>query len=331
MNQALQKDTKEQIMSAFNKLLTEYQKTESKVATKEEEAEKEKNQQLLTTVADYTVDNIVNGMASLQLDFGNTLKNLAETITTESTKLGVLKKAIAIEKEHLEQLRKVRLVADSLYILRQEHQERLTNLQEQTNNQQETLEKEKLQTRKSWSKEQQEFTAKTTEIAELIASQREQEKADYNYEITRKHQLEMDAYEEAKRKQERKLQEANQEKEKAWQEREKILADKKKEFTENQQKIEGFEEKLKQEYNKAKGEAIKDADKDAKVKADLFEKEWEATKQGYELTIQSLTATIQKQTEQIAEITSQLQAATNQAQNLALRAFQSTAGNSANK
>ena len=331
MNQALQKDTKEQILSAFYELLTEYEKTESKVATKEEEAEKEKNQQLLTTVANYTVDNIVNGMASLQLDFGNTVKDLAEKLTTESAKLAELKKAIAVEKEHLEQLQKVRLVSDSLYILRQEHQERLTNLQQQTATQQEILEKEMLQTRKSWSQEQQEFTVKIAETAELIASQREQQEADYSYEITRKHTLEMDTYEEAKRKQERELQEVNQEKEKAWQEREKILAAQKKEFTENKQKIEGFEEKLKQEYNKTKGEAIKNAEKEAKVKADLFEKEWEATKQGYELTIQSLTATIEKQTEQIAEITSQLQAATTQAQNLALRAFQSTSGNPANK
>ena len=331
MNQALQKDTKEQILSAFYELLTEYEKTESKVATKEEEAEKEKNQELLTTVANYTVDNIVNGMASLQLDFGNTVKDLAEKLTTESAKLAELKKAIAVEKEHLEQLRKVRLVSDSLYILRQEHQERLTNLQQQTATQQEILEKEMLQTRKSWSQEQQEFTVKIAETAELIASQREQQEADYSYEITRKHKLEMDAYEEAKRKQERELQEVNQEKEKAWQEREKILAAQKKESTENKQKIEGFEEKLKQEYNKTKGEAIKNAEREAKVKADLFEKEWEATKQGYELTIQSLTATIEKQTEQIAEITSQLQAATTQAQNLALRAFQSTSGNPANK
>jgi hypothetical protein len=138
----------------------------------------------------------------------------------------------------------------------------------------------------------------------------------------------MDEYEESKRQQERDLQTANKEKEKAWVEREKFLADNDAEFKANQKKIEGFEETIKQETNKARGEAIKDAERDAKVKADLLEKEWELSKQGYDFKIQSLEATIQKQTEQIAELTVELQKVTTQAQNLAMRAFQGN-GNSA--
>lgn len=71
MNQAATIDSKDKIMSAFNKLLVDYRQRESRVATREEEAEKAKNQELLAKAVDYTVDNIVNSMASLQLDFGN--------------------------------------------------------------------------------------------------------------------------------------------------------------------------------------------------------------------------------------------------------------------
>jgi DNA repair exonuclease SbcCD ATPase subunit len=321
MIQAVPKDSKDQIMTAFGKLLTEYKKAESKVATKEEEAEKQKNKKLLEVASTYTVNNIVNGMASLQLEFGNTINEISETLDKESSKLDELKKAISVKTEQLEQLRQVRLVADVLYILRQEHQEKLRILQNNTTTQQEAIDKEMAKTRKAWEKEQQEFESKITEVVELLTKARQQEAADYEYELERIHKIEMDDYEKANRKQERELEEANREKDKAWAERDKYLTDNQAEFEANQQKIAGFDTKLQEEYNKARQEAIKDTDRDAKVKADLFEKEWEANKQGYEFKIQSLEATIQRQAEQIKELTDQLQAVTNQAQNLALKAF----------
>jgi hypothetical protein len=318
-------ENKSQIMTAFNKLIIEVRKTESKVETKEQEAEKIKNWELVAKTADYTVDNIVNGMAVLQLDFSNVIEQLTEKLVNESEKLEELKKAIAVEKEHLERLQKIRLVADTLYILRQEHQEKLTISQTEHDRAQEELDKEIEKVRKNWTKLQEEYALKITEVRELLIAQREKEAADYTYSITRSRQLEMDSYEETRRGQERELTELDRDKEKAWGEREKYLSDQAKEFAEHQKKIEGFEAKIKEDYNKAKGEAIKEAEKEAKVKTDLFEKEWEATKQGYELKIQSLEANIQRQTEQITELTSQLQTITTQAQNLAMRAFANTA------
>lgn len=322
MNQAVAKDSKEQILAAFNKLFAQYKNTESKVATKEEEAEKAKNQELLETVSNYTVDNIVNGVASLQLDFGAIVTELSQKLGEESTKLNDLRRAIVVESDYLEQIRKVRLVADALYILRQEHQEKMEVLASKTTQEQEAVEKAMAQVRKAWLKEQENFTEKTTEEQELLTKSRQQEADKYEYEIARDRKIEMDEYEEVKRQQERELAEEDGEKEKGWQEREKYLTDNQAEFAENEKKVEKFEEELKQAYIKAKEEAIKEATKEANVKANLIEKEWEAAKQGYELKVESLQRSIERQTEQINELTAQLQAATNQAQQLAMRAFQ---------
>jgi hypothetical protein len=329
MTQATVKDSKTQILTAFRQLLAQQQQIASKVATKEEEVEKEKNKALLEVASTYTVDSIVNGMASLQLDFGSIINELSQRLASESEKLDKLKRAITVEKDNLEQLRKVRLVADALYILRQEHQEKIKSLNDETTRQREALEKEITQTRKAWQKEQEDLETRISEEAEIIAKQREQEAADYQYQTARSRQIETDEYEEYKREQERTLQEMNQQKEKGWQEREQYLTAHREEFAANQKKIEGFEEALKKAYTDAKVEAIKEAEREAKVKSDLFEKEWEATKQGFDLKIQSLEALIERQATQIAEITTQLQAATNQAQQLAMRAFQSS-NNSSN-
>lgn len=324
MSQVVPKDNKEQIMAAFAKLLTEKKKSDSKVATKEEEAEKAKNKQLVEVASTYTIDSIVKGMADLQLDFGGIINGLSERLATESSKLDELKRAIAIETYSLQELRQIRLVADALDILTQEHQEKLQFLENNAAAQREAVEKEISQNRKQWQKEQQNFEESAQEAMELLAKERQGESADYDYEIQRLRQVEMDDYEEAKRQQERELQGLKKEKEKDWAVREKLLSDRQAELAEYQQKIAGFEEELKQAYTKAKEEAIKDADREAKVKSDLLEKEWESTQQGYDLQIQALDSTIERQNQQIAGLTAQLQEAMRQAQDLAMRAFQSS-------
>ncbi len=322
---------KQQIMAAFTKLLAARQQVESRVATKEEEAEKSKNQELVASASAYTIDAIVNGMAALQLDFGSTIIQLSERLTSESGKLDELKRSIGIENQRLGEVQQIRLVADALHILTQEHQEKLTTLENQATTQTEALEKEIAQNRKQWQKEQEEFAVAVAEAAELLTKARAAEAADYQYEIQRIRQLETDNYEAEKRQQERELQSLSAEKDKNWAEREKFLTDNQAEFAENQKKVAGFEDELKQAYIKAKEEAIKDADREAKVKSDLIEKEWEATKQGYDMKVQSLEATITRNNEQIAAITAQLQAAMQQAQQLAMRAFQNSADGSSSK
>jgi hypothetical protein len=322
MVQTATQNSKSQIMTAFDRLLDEYQQQESKVATKEEEAETVKDRELLIKTADYTVVNIINRMAALQLNFGGIVNELTTELTTESDKLEELKKAIEVETKNLEQLRQVRLVADALHILRQEHQEKIRLLETRTTSQVEAIDKEIGKTRKLWEKEQQEFSVQVQEVATLLTQQREREVADYEYELRRKRQIEQDKYLEEKRLQERELEALQQEKTKNWAERNKHLADRQAEFIKNQEKAATFDEKLQEEANKSRAEAIKEAERKAKVETDLIEKEWEKIKQGNELKLESLQQTIEQQIEQINQLTLQLEQVNNQAQNLAMQAFQ---------
>jgi len=317
------KDSKTKILQSFQQILAERKKMASKVETKEEEAEKAKNKELLEVASTYTIDTIVKGLADLQLDFGTIINGLSDKLNTESSKLDELRKAIAIETEHRQELQQIRIVADALHILTQEHQEKLHTLEENATQQREIIAKDTLEKRKAWQKEQADFETALQEENTLITNTRQKEEADYQYTLERQRKIEVDNYEEAKRKLERELQESTREKEKNWVDREKFLTDHQAEFAENQKKAETFEEELKQAYTKAKEEAIQEVTREAKVKADLFEKEWESSKQGYELRVQSLEQTIEKQSQHIAEISAQLQATMKQAQDLAMKAFSS--------
>lgn len=317
--------SKTDILKAFERLLQERNRRPLQVATKEEEAEKLQNSALLERAATYTVDHIVNGTAALQLEFGEAIKELSERLENETLKLDDLKKAIAVETLHLEQLQQIQIVADALYILRQEHDAKLETLTNEITEQQEDLTKTATQTRKLWQKEAEALATQQAEATELRSQQREQEKADYAYEMERARKIAQHEYEEQERQQERDLAEQDAIKEKDWTARETVLEENAETFTEQQEEIEGFEEKLKTAFDEAKVEAIKDADREAKVKADLLEKSWTAEEQGHELQLTALNETIERQEAQMAELTAQLQAATQQAQSLALQAFPAAA------
>lgn len=326
MNQFAVKDSKEQLMAAFKQILVQRKNLELKIATRQEEAEKEKNKQTLETASTYTVDNIVKSLADLQLEFGSIVNGLSEKVAKENSKLDELKLAIKVEIQHLQELQQIRVVADILDILNQEHQEKLKSVEQDAISQKELLEKDITQTRKNWQQEQAEYETILQEQNELLAKQRQQELEDYQYrlEVTRK--INADVYQATKRNQERELQETTQLKEKNWLERENTLNEQRPLFEDAQKQITAFSTELDEAIKKAREEAIRDVNQDAKVKADLFEKEWQAAKQSYELKAQSLEQVINKQTEQIDNLSSQLQAALKQAQDLAMRAFDNSAG-----
>jgi chromosome segregation ATPase len=319
------KDSKQQLMQAFQQIISERKKLETKIATKQEEAEKAKNKETLEAASTYTVDSIVKGLADLQLEFGSIVNQLSEKLATQNFKLDELNRAREIATQNLQELQQIRIVADTLDILTQEHREKLKSLEEDIRNKRETLEKEIVQKRKEWQKEQAEYEEALQAYNESLAKQRSLETDEYQYKLETTRKLNTDAYEAIKRDSEREIQENTQNQEKDWAQREKILKERQPLFTEYQQKITAFPNEIEEAIKKVREEAIKETSQKAKVEADLFEKDWESTKQSYDAKVQSLEQTIQKQVEQIEGISAQLQTALKQAQDLAMRAFDSSA------
>jgi hypothetical protein len=322
---AIVKDSKTQILAELDLILAEQYRSGSKVATKEEEAQLVRNKEVVTKAATYTVDTIVKGMADLQLEFGSIVTGLSDRLALEVEKLTEAKQAIDIETQHRVELQRIRVVADALYLRTQEHQQSLNSIEQQSIAHQEELDKDQTNVRKSWEQFEREYVEKQTEAAAVVAKERQKEQDEFLYKVTRDRQLQADAFAETKRTQEREIQTSDREQQKQWKEREKFLTDNQKLLEANQAKIVAFPAELEEAVKKAREEAIKETSADAKVKADLLEKEWAGTKQNYEMKIQSLERVVERQTEQIAAMTEQLQTVINQAQSLAMRAFETSA------
>ena len=319
------KDSKSQILANLDRILAEQSRPGSKVATKEEEAQLVKNKAIVTKAATYTVDTIVKGMADLQLEFGSIIAELSDRLTIEVERLTEAKQAIEIETQHRSELQQVRVVADALHIITQEHQQSLNEIDRQLTTHQEDLTKQQTRLRKQWEQKDLEYLEQQTELATITTKERQKEQDEFQYKVTRDRQLQADAFAETNRNQERDLQSRDRAQQKQWKEREKFLKDNQKLLDENLAKVITFPTELEEAVKKAREEAIKETSSDAKVKADLFEKEWEGNKQGYDSKIQSLEAVIDRQSQQIIAITEQLQTVMNQAQSLAMRAFETSA------
>ena len=317
---------KEQLKQAFQQIVADKKRLEFQIATRQEIAEKEKNQQVLEVASTYTVDSIIKGLADLQLEFGGIVRQLSEKLANENSKLDELKLAIEIEVQHLQELQEIRIAADTVHILNQEHQEQLSRLEQNNSSQKQVLEKAIIEQRKNWQQEQSEYESILSQQNELLLRERQRETEDYQYRLELTRKINTDAYDSRKRNLEREVQEVTQIKQKQWTERETLLTEQQPSFEENLKKIESFNVELEEAIKKAREEAIRDVHQDAKVKADLFEKEWQSTKQNYELKVQDLEGSITKQIEQIHGLENQLQAAMKQSQDLAMRAFENASG-----
>ncbi|MEM9006215.1 MAG: hypothetical protein AAGE59_22145 [Cyanobacteria bacterium P01_F01_bin.86] len=314
--------SKEEVFADFEKILAERKKLGSRIATKEDEAAAARNEQVLDRASAYTVDGIVKGLADLQLEFGSVVAQLSEKLSAESLKLEELDQAIAIETHHLQMLKQIRVVADTLHLLTQEHQEKLRTLEQTDAEQQAVLAQEIAATRSLWTQEQEDFEQAVSEQAAQLTKERERQEADYLYELERQQTIDANEFDETQRHQEKELQATEQVNQRQWAERETILQANQPLLEDYQQRVSIFAAELNELVETTRADASTAVQQNAEVQAELLEKEWEATKQGYEFTIQSLEQKIQEQTRQIESINTQLQETLQQSHALTMKAFE---------
>lgn len=314
-------DAKAQVLNAFQALLAQRQTQPSKVATRQEEADKAVDRQIVETVTQYSPEGLVRELTDLQGTVGDTVVELTTQLSDEIQKLQDLQRSIAVEQQRRQNLQQVRIVADALYLLNQEHQENLSFLEQRIAQSQEKLAQEQQSTRKGWDQEQVAFEQRSAEAATLRDQERQRQEADYAYGLEQKRKIEGDRLEARRRQLQREIQTTQQQKDKDWTERETVLAQNQAKIAEYRQKVEAFPTELAAESQKAREAGIKEAHDAAQVRANLVAKEWEVEQQNYELQIQSREAKVAAQGEELQQLASQLETATRQAQELAIRAF----------
>ena len=144
---------------------------------------------------------------------------------------------------------------------------------------------------------------------------------EYGYETERAHKAEADALAQTRKTQQAEHDGLKEQHERSWAEREKELARREQEYAELKARTAAFPKELEAAIVKAEAEGTGIAKRQAKIAADLQQKENEGKRRVYELRVQQLDETVTKQNEQIAELSRQLATALKQAQDLAIKAI----------
>jgi hypothetical protein len=240
----------------------------------------------------------------------------------EASKLAELRENVAEEQRQLEALHDLTVTDDTLQRLVQEYAEKSAEFEQERIRQQHAFEQEMQETRKAWQKEQEEHAHSIKERDEGAKKAEQREAAEYAYNLEHRRKLDADQHNQQQLQLQQALEEFEANQKKAWAEREKRIADQEREFAELQHIVETYPTDLEAAVKKAGDEGAKIARRQAKIVADLREKDADGEQRLYELKVQSLEETRTKQLEQIKSLSMQLDATIKQAQALALKAIE---------
>ena len=331
------RNTKAQILDAYNELLKERNKLEKQldklqqapktsvtptVETKPSEPVKKMSQQPVNQAQDKMTATI-NTLAGLQAGFGSAVSELSEKLTSKAAQLQALRLAVAEELTQLEALHNLdNIQADTLDALIQTCEDNSKVFESEFNQRSDTLNHELRDLKQAWTKQQQEHKRSVKERDEKQQKTGQREAQEYDYNLALQRNLAQAEYDQAQEDRYRQLAEAKQTLEEQWAERENAIAHQEQQFAELKAKVEAFEAEKETAIKHAKEEGEKTASAQAKIAADLRNKELDGFKRVYELRIQALEQTVQTNEERIQTLSKQLAAALKQVQDLAVKAIE---------
>ena len=353
-----QRNTKAEILDAFNDLLKQNKELESQlkdakkqpkfVATTGASASQSKTEQSAPSNAannsknevvpvtipslianePQSVGDILQALIQLQDNFGGAVSNLSEKLTQEAVTLENVQTSVSEQEEQLTNLYDLDAENTDVDQLIQDYQDSEKTFDEEFDIRQGELDEELTSAQDEWDKEQETHQRAVKERDENIAKTRQREAEEYLYDLQLDRKLSTETYEQDRQQLYQELEDLQELQNKEWDEREEAIATREKEFSELETKAESLEAELEAAIKKAKEEGKGIANHQAKVKADLREKEVAGLKRSYELRLDFLEDTIQDQDDRIHSLSKQLDAALKQVQDLAVKAIEGAAESS---
>ena len=355
-----QRNTKAEILDAFNDLLKQKKELESQlkeankqprfvatsgqsIADKSEklaeipnftQTNNSKNEVLpmaapsLIANQPQSVGDILKVLIHLQDNFGGAVSNLSEKLTQEAIALETIQSNVSEQEEQLTNLYELDVENTDVDQLIQDYQDSEKTFDEEFDTRQGELDEELINAQDEWNKEQETYQQMIKERDENTSKTRQREAEEYLYDLQLDRKLSTETYDQDRKQLYQELEELEELQSKEWAEREEAIAAREKEFSELETKAESLEAELEAAIKKAKEEGKGIAHHQAKVKSDLREKEVLGLKRSYELRLDFLEDTIQDQDDRIASLSKQLDAALKQVQDLAVKAIEGAAESS---
>jgi len=326
MQKLTSRDTKAEILRAYNELAKEYkalekQKGASAPAGGGGGGSGSSSSSSASDDGEMSIADIITRLQGLTASIGESASSLQTELTTEATKLHGLRQSASGIIGELESLHDIEVGPDTLAQLITQVQETSSAADKELALEQEAFDKEMSAAKAAWKKEQDEHARATKEAAAELKKSRQRANAEYEYDLQQQHAQQQDRFAQERKTFDAELAELEERKNSEWAERHKQLLEREDEQRELEAKAAAFEGELDAAVKKAEQEGTGIARRQTKSAADLEQKDTDAVRRVFELKIQSLEGTIAKQDQQVEELSRQLETARKQTTELAVKAI----------
>ena len=197
------KNTKTEILEAYEKLLKDVKTAKSNVP-KQIQEEKQKTE-TVKKVTDVTQISIVDNIGMFKQSLTKSLDDILEKLTGEFQKLEDIRAAAAIEKQSLEDLYDLSANTDSLAAMLLVQREKKETFEKEMSEAKESFSQEMKEKKVQWEEEKAEQIAEEKEYIDDLNKKRKREEEEYQYKQKITRQKELDDYESRKAELEKEL------------------------------------------------------------------------------------------------------------------------------
>jgi hypothetical protein len=305
------KNTKTEILAAYDQLLEEMKTRPAEVPLKKAEVQRTEEQTTVYRVSQYTVEHILRSAADLKLNMSQTLDALVNRLAEEASRLIEIQAAIAIEQKQLQEIHNIQIAADTLQCVVDDIEKRKKEFDSEMELKQ-----------KAWDEAKQEHEREEKEYREKMDKNRAREEEEYGYTLSQKRKKDEDAYEIMVAERKRVFEAEQRKREEDFLAKEKVIVAREEEYEKLKSEVEGFPEKLSRTIETAREETRKEGEKEAKVSEQLLTKGMDGERALFKAQVESLQQMVQRQSEQIDALKRDIEGANKKSQELATKVIE---------
>lgn len=309
------KNTKNEILEAYNSILEELQKAQTTDPVKTKQTMEQKN--IVENAAQISSESVVSDLANLKISLTKLIDSLSEKLTAEVEKFRTIQKAIQFEQNHLQDLYEIKETTQTLAALFIAQKKRSEDFDAEMQQKRELFEQGMLKEKSSWQIAREQLVADYEIEKKSLSKQRIREKEEYDYQIDLTRRKEEDEYFERKNKLEKELANKCEDMEK----RESLLKEKEQEFEQLKLKVGSFPRENAESMEKAREELRKDLQQQYEFALKLKESDIGGAYKLYDQKIKSLEEKIVEQDTTIKSLTKKADESAEQVQFIACKAL----------
>lgn len=186
------KNTKAEILEAYETLLKNVQQAKADVPKQVQEEKRKK--EIVEKVTGITMEGIAKSMVDLKSLFNNSIEEVNQQLSEEFKKLEEIRTAIAVEKQTLEELYSLKTNTDSLAAMLLAQKEKKESFEKMMKEKEEAFSKEISDKKAQWEQEKANQKTAEKEYLDELAKRRKREEEEYRYNLKITRQKDEDGY-----------------------------------------------------------------------------------------------------------------------------------------